>query len=112
MPQLLTALIIKFLNMDKVNQISKEQLLEAAEKFIDLLFEKISEQNRLDTTDERTVLQPDKLLTVQEVCDYYRIKKTTLERCIRDGLKFIQARKNCNRTFRYSECERYFNQKK
>lgn len=93
--------------MYKVNQISKEQLLEAAEKFIDLLFEKIHEEMLDNQTEGGLATSPEKYLTVKEVCEYYRISKTTLELRIREGLRFNQARKNCNRTFKFSECERF-----
>jgi hypothetical protein len=99
--------ILNFIKMNKVKQISKEQLLEAAEKFIDLLFEKIHEELLDNQAEENAISSPEKHLTFKEVCDYYRISKTTLEIRIREGLKFNQARKNCNRTFKFSECEKF-----
>lgn len=51
----------------------------------------------------------EKLLTSKEVCSLFQISKTTLERRIREGLKYSQAVRKGNRLFKLHECEKFFN---
>ena len=53
----------------------------------------------------------DKIMTSKEVCVYYQISSSTLERYIRKGLKFHSSGNRTKRIFKKSEVEVYFTKK-
>jgi hypothetical protein len=90
------------LNMEE----RKNQLLSSFEAFLD---EALSSKNEQKDQHEQKDGKKEKLLTSKEVCSYFQISLTTLERRIREGLKYSQAVKKGNRLFRLSDCEKFFN---
>ena len=49
----------------------------------------------------------DEFLTANQVCEIFKISLSTLERYVRDGLKFSSKAKGCKRLFKRSEVETF-----
>ena len=54
----------------------------------------------------------DTPMTSKEICNYYKISSSTLERYTRQGLKFQRKKKNCKRFFTKREFNNFINQNK
>lgn len=87
----------------------KQKALELFEEILNQIPENLSGEEIVLPVNENFV--PDPILTSKEVCAYFKISQTTLERRIRAGLKYSQAVKKGNRLFKRSACERFFNLK-
>ncbi len=81
----------------------KNLLLSSFEAFLDEAL--LSKEEKIQQNDQKD----EKLLTTKEVCAFFQISQTTLERRVRAGLKYSQAVKNGNRLFKLSNCEQFFN---
>lgn len=54
----------------------------------------------------------ERILNAKEVCDYYGFSLSTLRRHEQKGLKRMnESLKNKNRMFKFTTCEKHFNQK-
>lgn len=78
--------------------------------FVDVMYRKFEEEET--TSKESTVKSQEKIMTAKEVCEYYNFHDSTLRRREAEGLKRMPSHKYKNRMFRFTECERFFNQKK
>ena len=93
----------------------KEELAPIVEAFIngfvDVMYRKFEEKDV--TNKESIIMLQERIMTAKEVCAYYgKISNSTLRRHEQNGLRRMPSLKNKNRMFRFTECERYFNQKK
>ena len=89
----------------------KQQLTAAVELFIDSLFDRVESELKQKTNPNDGI--KERHMSAKEVRAYYGgISDATLRRHEEKGLRRMPSRKNCNRLFKFSECERYFNQKK
>lgn len=84
----------------------KMKVLEAFKEFLEAVFE-----NELDkgTGNDKQPPAMQNILTFKEVCNHFHCSPTTLERRIREGLKYSQAARKGNRLFKLSDCEQFFN---
>lgn len=92
----------------------KEEFSPVVESFVrgmvDVFYRIYEEQANVN---KKTFAQPqERIMNATEVCDYYGFKASTLRRHQQKGLQAILSKKGCNRMFKFSECERYFNQNK
>lgn len=93
----------------------KEEIAPVIEAFIngfvDVLYKQFTEKA---TANQESTLKPqERIMTAKQVCAYYgNISKSTLRRHEETGLRRMPSLRNKNRMFRFTECERYFNQKK
>ena len=68
----------------------------------------ISETIKTEIQNElKQVKLTNELLTVEEVCKIYRVSKSSIERYVRDGLKFSSTAKGCKRLFKKTDVENY-----
>lgn len=81
----------------------KNQLLSSLEAFLDEAL--LSKEKEIQPNDQKN----EKLLTSKEVCAFFQISQTTLERRVRAGLKYSQAVKKGNRLFNLNDCKSFFN---
>lgn len=89
-------------------EVKKVELLSSFEAFLDeVLLSRAEETYQKELGNN----EKDKVLTFNEVCAYFRISPTTLERRIREGLKYSQAVRKGNRLFKLSDCQSFFNLK-
>lgn len=51
-------------------------------------------------------------MTSNEICNYYKISSSTLERYTRQGLNFNRKKKNCKRFFTKRDFNKFINQSK
>jgi len=84
-----------------------DRLTEATKGLIRIILDKIDREAIPEVATRKKL--PDKLITAKEVCRYFQISQTTLERRVRAGLTYSQAVKKGNRLFKLSECENFFN---
>jgi len=87
-------------------QQEKRKALRAFEEFLDAV---LSNAPKGDKIEEKQDVINNKILTFSEVCQYFQISATTLERRIREGLKYSQAVRKGNRLFKLGDCKKFFN---
>lgn len=56
---------------------------------------------------KKSAFSNDEFLTANQVCETFKISLSTLERYVRDGLKFSSKEKGCKRLFKRSDVETF-----
>jgi len=93
---------IKKTHSEKMLELFGKSLKGEIFKYIDLIVEeKFFELQQND-------LSSKLLLTAEEVCDKYNVSKSSLERYVRDGLKFSSRGKGFKRMFEIKDLESFF----
>ena len=84
---------------------NKKKILEMFEELLDTALDGAFQESLLNEPKTNKV---DEILTFKEVCAYFHVSPTTLERRIREGLKYSQAVRKGNRLFKLSDCKYFF----
>lgn len=95
--------------MKDVNKNLEDALYEATKGFVNVIIKKLEEQ--ISKTQVPMKETNEKVMSAKDVCVYYGFSLSTLNRHEQKGLKRMKSAKHVNRMFKFSVCEKYFNQK-